>query len=649
MNRDMERYKEFSRRALLIGAGQAALFAALGARLGFLQVVEQEKFRMLSDRNRISMRLVSSGRGEIMDRFGVPLAINTQNFRAFIVPEQTDDVEATLQKLSHFIPVTEEDKQEVLVQMTRHRRFTPLLVKENLTWDDMAQVETNLPDLPGVSIDEGEVRSYPFGAATSHIIGYVGRVSKAELTDDPVMNLPGFRIGKNGVEKSFDETLRGTAGQIQAEVNVVGREIRELERADAKPGHRLTLTLDADLQMQCQEMLAQHRSASAVVMDAHNGEVYALCSHPGFDPNLFSRGIPADVWEELLADDTHPLTNKAVSGQYPPGSTFKMVTQLAALEAGISPGMKVFCPGFTMLGTHKFHCWKQGGHGNVDAVQAMAQSCDCYYYEVGRRIGVDAIAKMARRLGLGEKLGFEIPNEGAGLMPDRAWKVRRHREQWQQGETLNTSIGQGHVLTTPLQLATMTARLVNGGLAVKPILVRTIEDEGSQLKKWPSIGLDPAHLAVVMRGMNAVVNEPRGTANGSRIREPGYSMGGKTGTAQVRAITAAQRAAGVKNEDLPWRQRHHALFVGYGPVEAPRYVVSVVVEHGVGGGKVAAPLGRDILLATQKRDPQKIHTVDEAIEEAMREKKKFEDEQAKRMKTAGPKPAPRSQKSEGGR
>ncbi|MDY0009305.1 MAG: penicillin-binding protein 2 [Bdellovibrionales bacterium] len=639
MNRDMERYKEFSRRALLVGAGQAALFAALAGRLGFLQVIEQEKFQMLSDRNRISMRLVPAGRGEIMDRFGVPLAINTQNFRAFIVPEQTDDVEKTLDKLARLIPVTEEDKQEVLVQMARHRRFTPLLVKENLTWDDMAQVELNLPDLPGVSIDEGEIRSYPFGPATSHIIGYVGRVSKAELTDDPVMSLPGFRIGKNGVEKSFDETLRGAAGQVQAEVNVVGREIRELKRTDAKQGHRLTLTLDADLQMQCQEMLTRHRSASAVVMDAHNGEVYALCSHPGFDPNLFSRGIPADIWEELLADDTHPLTNKAVSGQYPPGSTFKMVTQLAAFEAGISPGMRVFCPGFYMLGNHKFHCWKQGGHGHVDAVQAMAQSCDCYYYEVGKRIGVDAIAKMARRLGLGERLGFDIPNEGPGLMPDRAWKLRRHREQWQQGETLNTSIGQGHVLATPLQLATMTARLVNGGRAVKPLLVRTIEDEGSQLKNWPSLGLDPNHLAIVIRGMNAVVNEPRGTALGARITEAGYSMGGKTGTAQVRAITAAQRAAGVKNEDLPWRQRHHALFVGYGPITDPRYVVSVVVEHGVGGSKAAAPLARDILLATQKRDPKKIHTVDEAIEAAVREK---EQREKLRREAPGPKKPPSS-------
>lgn len=616
MNRDMERYKEFSRRTLVIGGGQALLFGVLAARLGYLQVVEQEKFQTLSDKNRISMRLVPAGRGEIMDRFGVPLAINTQNFRAFLVPEQTDDIEETLARLSKLIPVTEEDRQAVLLERGKVRPFTPILVKENLTWDDMAKVEASLPDLPGVSMDEGEVRSYPLGEATAHIIGYVGRVSEAELTGDPVMIIPGFRIGKTGVEKKFDETLRGVAGKVQAEVNVVGREIRELSRVDPKKGHRLTLTLDADLQMQCQEMLRRERSASAVVMDAHTGEVYALCSWPSFDPNLFSRGIPADVWEGLLADETNPLTNKAVAGQYPPGSTFKMVTALAALDAGVSPGAYVHCPGYYMLGRDKFHCWKAGGHGAVGFEQAIVQSCDTFFYEMGNRIGVDAIAKMARRLGLGEKMDFDIPGEGAGIIPDRAWKLRRYKEQWHRGETLNSAIGQGHTLTTPLQLTAMTARLVNGGKAVRPVLVRSIEGIGNQIPEWGSLGLNPAHLKIVLRGMDGVVNGERGTARGSRILEKPWSMGGKTGTAQVRRITAAMRAAGIKNESLAWKWRHHALFVGYGPVEAPRYVVSVVVEHGVGGAKAAAPIARDILLAAQKRAPHKIHTVDEAVEAA---------------------------------
>lgn len=616
MNRDMERYKEFSRRALIIGGAQALLFGVLGARLGYLQVVERDKFQTLSDKNRISMRLVPASRGEIMDRFGVPLAINTQNFRAFLVPEQAESIETTLDRLAHLIPVTEEDKQAVLLSLDKVRPFTPILVKENLTWDDMAKVEARLPDLPGVSIDEGDFRSYPLGDATAHIIGYVGRVSESELTGDPVEILPGFRIGKTGVEKKFDGNLRGTAGKIQAEVNVVGREIRELSRVDSQKGKRLTLTLDADLQMQCQEMLKRERSASAVVMDAITGEVYALCSWPSFDPNLFSRGIPADIWEGLLADETNPLTNKAVTGQYPPGSTFKMVTALAALEAGISPATHVFCPGHYMLGNGKFHCWRAGGHGSVGFEQALVQSCDTFFYEVSNRIGVDAIARMARRLGLGDKMDFDIPGEASGIIPDHEWKMKRYKQKWHRGETLNTAIGQGHTLATPLQLAAMTARLVNGGMAVRPVLVRTIEGKGNQIPEWKKIGLNPAHVKIILRGMDGVVNSERGTARGSRITEKPYSMGGKTGTAQVRRITAAMRAAGVKNEDLAWKWRHHALFVGYGPVEEPRYVTAVVVEHGVGGAKAAAPIARDILLAVQKRAPHKIHTVDEAVEAA---------------------------------
>lgn len=619
MNRDMERYKQFSRRAFLVGAAQVSGFAILAGRLGYLQVIEQEKFQTLSDKNRISMRLIPAGRGEIMDRFGVPLAINTQNFRCFIVPEQADDVEDTLNRLSKLIPVTDGDKQEVMAEIGKHRPFTPVLVKENLTWDDMAKVELNLPDLPGVSMDEGDVRSYPLGSATAHIIGYVGRVSQGELKaaeqdgkEDPVMGIPGFRIGKIGIEKKFDDILRGQAGQIRAEVNVVGREIRELSRDDARKGQRLTLSLDADLQMQCQEMLARERSASAVVMDAYTGEVYALCSYPSYDPNVFSRGIPADLWEELLADETNPLTNKAVAGQYPPGSTFKMVTALAALEAGISPGAHVFCPGFYMMGKDKFHCWKQGGHGTVDMVGALQMSCDTFFYDVGKRIGVDAIAKMANRLGMGDRLGIEVPGEGTGLIPSKEWKMRKLKQPWHQGETLNISIGQGQTLTTPLQLAVMTARLVNGGLAVKPVLVRSIEEAGNLVPKPANIGFSKAHLEIIRHGMDAVVNSQRGTAYGARITEAPFSMGGKTGTAQVRRITMAQRAAGVKNEDLSWKFRHHALFVGYGPIEDPKYVVSVVVEHGVGGSKAAAPIARDILTAAQRRDPRKIRTVDDA-------------------------------------
>jgi penicillin-binding protein 2 len=613
MNRDMERHKEFSRRALILGAGKIAIFGTLALRLAYLQVFEQKKFQTLSDKNRISLRLLPARRGEIMDRFGAPLAINKQDFRALLVPEQAESVDDTLARLGKLIPISDDEKEEIMAEIEEHHPFAPVLVKEDLTWDDMAKVELNLPDLAGVSMEEGQMRSYPLGTATAHIIGYVGRVSKAELTDDPAMSIPGFRIGKTGVEKKYDEILRGEAGQVQAEVNVVGREIRELSRSEGKRGHRLTLTLDSDLQMQCQGYVAQQTSAAAVIMDVHSGEVYALCSHPSFDPNVFSSGIPADLWEELLADPANPLTNKVVAGQYPPGSTFKMVTALTALEAGaIDANTHVSCPGYYMMGDRPFHCWKHSGHGTIDVVGAIRESCDVFFYETGKRVGIDAIAKMARRLGIGEKLDFDVPGEAAGLVPDRAWKMKRYKQKWEQGETIVAAIGQGYVLATPLQLATMTARIANGGKAVKPLLVRSIEEEGSKIPDWPMLDFNKAHLDLVQKGMTEVVNNPRGTAHGAAIKEAPYSMAGKTGSAQVRRITAAQRAAGVNFATVPWKDRDHALFVGYGPVDNPAYATAVIVEHGLHGASAAAPIARDIMLAAQKRDPRRIRTVDDA-------------------------------------
>lgn len=627
MNRDMERHKEFSRRALLLGAGKAALFTTLALRLGYLQVFERKKFQTLSDKNRISLRLLAAQRGEIMDRFGAPLAINKQDFRALLVPEQADDVEGTIARLSKLIPISDEEKEEIMVEIDQHHPFAPVLVKEDLTWTDMAKVEINLPDLAGVSMEEGQMRSYPLGTATAHVIGYVGRVSKAELTDDPAMSIPGFRIGKSGVEKKYDEMLRGQAGEVQSEVNAAGREIRELSRTEGKHGKRLTLTLDSDLQMQCQGYIAQQPSAAAVILDAHTGEVYALCSHPSFDPNVFSSGIPADLWEELLADPTNPLTNKAVAGQYPPGSTFKMMTALAGLESGaIDANTRVYCPGYYMLGNRAFHCWKHQGHGSIDVVGAIRESCDCFFYEVGHRVGIDALAALARRMGLGEKLDFDVPGEGAGLIPDRAWKRKRYKQKWEQGETIVAAIGQGYVLATPLQLATMAARIANGGKAIKPVLVRSIEEEGNKIPEWPMISLKKSSLDLVHKGMAQVVNDPRGTAyREGRITQAPYSMAGKTGSAQVRRITAAQRAAGhASAADLPWKYRDHALFVGYGPVDNPAYAIAVIVEHGLHGGSAAAPLAREIMLAALKRDPRVISTVDDAETKKATEDKKKE-------------------------
>jgi len=600
-DRDTERQRVLTRRMAVLGGLKAAAISGLVARLYYLQIVEGDRYTMLAEDNRISLRLLAPPRGLIVDRNGVPLAVNEQNFRAVLVSERAGDVEQILEHLAQLAPIGEAEHRRILRDIQRSRRFVPVTVKENLTWEQVSAIEVNLPELPGVAIDVGQVRSYPFGEATAHILGYVGAVNEKELesSEDPLLSLPGFRIGKTGIERQHDLALRGSAGTQQLEVNAVGRVIRELSRDPGEPGRQVTLTLDAKLQHYVQQRLAAEQSAAAVVMDVHTGGIQALCSSPSYDPNQFAMGISSELWKSLLASETAPLTNKAVEGQYPPGSTFKMIVGLAALEHGVAtPDTRVFCPGHYELG-QRFHCWKKGGHGMMSLHQAMAQSCDVYFYEISRRLGIERIAQMARRFGLGSRTGIDLPGERPGLVPDPEWKRRVRREGWYEGETLIVSIGQGSMQATPLQLAVMTARLVNGGHAVEPHLTKAVEDRFQERTDWPAIGISPKNLDIILKAMNAVT-EPGGTAHASRITQPGMAMGGKTGTSQVRRISMAERATGViKNEDRPWRHRDHALFVGYAPAHAPRYACSVIVEHGGGGSKAAAPIARDILLECQ--------------------------------------------------
>jgi penicillin-binding protein 2 len=599
-----ERSLRFTRRAFFIGGLQGALLAVLGGRLAWLQVREGNRYRMLSDENRINLRLLPPSRGQIVDRFGVPLAVNNQNFRVLIVPEQVDAIEPALRRLQTILTVDERDVRRVLKQIRRNPSYIPVEIRDNLSWEEVAKIEVNLMNLPGISTDVGELRSFPLGVATAHIVGYVGAVSEADQGQDPLLSLPGFRIGKTGIEKTHDLALRGRAGRAEIEVNVLGREVRELRRLPPVPGARVTLTVDAELQRFAQSRLDQEKSASAVVMDVHTGEIYALASSPGFDPNVFSKGITPDIWEEFQSEPVSRLNNKAVMGQYPPGSTFKMVTALAALEAGvINANTSVFCPGHYEYGQGKFHCWKKEGHGTVSVVRALAESCDVFFYRIATDLGIDRIAAMARKLGLGEKFDFELSEEAPGLVPDQAWKKKKLDSSWQPGETIVAAIGQGYMLATPLQLAVMTARLVNGGKAVRPRLTASIgEERVEQGQAWPDLGFHDAFQSLVTRGMVAVLEEG-GTAYASRIEDPERRMGGKTGTAQVKRITMAERAQGIKNETLTWKLRHHALFVGFAPVHAPRYAVSVVVEHGSSGSGSAAPLARDLMMMTQQRNP----------------------------------------------
>ncbi|MFN8758995.1 MAG: penicillin-binding protein 2 [Tagaea sp.] len=612
MNRDRDalRSKMFSRRLALLAGGKLALFGVLVGRMYYLQVVEADKYRTMADDNRINLRLLAPPRGRILDRNGEVLADNQLNYRVVVVAEQTGSVPATLDALAEIVSITDNERRRILREVARKRRFLPVTVKDNLSWDDVSRIAVNAPDLPGVSIDVGSTRLYPHGEAMAHVLGYVAPPAESDLTGDPLLELPDFRIGRNGVERVYDLAMRGRAGNSQIEVNALGRPIRELARNEGEPGQDLTLTIDAALQAFAAKRLAKEESAACVLMDCTNGDVLVLASHPSYDPHEFARGISGPAWRALLNNAKAPLTNKAVSGQYSPGSTYKMVVALAALEAGISPDMRVFCPGHMELGDNKFHCWKRGGHGAVDMIDGIMQSCDVYFYEIGRRLGPDRMADMAKRFGLGQTLALDLPGERGGIIPTRAWKQARTGKGWATGESLVASIGQGYVLTTPLQLATMTARMVNGGYAVVPHLTRD-HIHGRRIAErtasaFPPVGVSQAHLAIMLRAMRGVVNDPRGTAFRQRIVDGIWTYGGKTGTSQVRRITEEERRVGLRKPDqVPWRERDHALVVGYAPVDAPRYALAVIVEHGGGGSSVAAPIAREVLAETMRLERER--------------------------------------------
>ncbi len=615
INRDNDRTRVFNRRAALLGGAQALMISALAGRMYFLQVVEADRYRMLAEENRINLRLLPPPRGRILDRFGEPLAVNRQNFRVLIVSEQTRDLDGTLDALAEVIDLSEYDRERVRKETRRRRSFVTVTVRENLDWEEMARIQVNAPDLPGVMVDEGLTRFYPQNETAAHVLGYVSSVDEDELTDDPLLQLPGFRIGKAGMEREFDLALRGNGGNSQVEVNALGRVIRELERKEGEAGTDLSLTLDERLQRFAAERLGAE-SAASVVLDVHSGEVLAMASTPGFNPNAFNRGLTQREWNALSGDPRAPMTNKTISGQYSPGSTFKMVVALAALEQGaIGIDQTVFCKGHTNLGSRRFHCWEDRGHGAMSMVQAIAQSCDVYFYEIARWVGVDRIADMATRLGLGQLSEIGLTGDRAGLIPTVAWKRATLGEPWHQGETLNVGIGQGYVLTTPLQLAVMAARL-STGLAVEPVVTQQIMIGDVVVQRPPqafeSLNIDPTHLEVVRRGMFEVLNGPRGTARASKLKLDGVQMSGKTGTTQVKRITLAEREAGLpKADEIPWNERTHALFVAFAPTDNPRYALSVVIEHGGGGSAVAAPIARDIMTEVLRLDPSRKPRADE--------------------------------------
>ncbi len=612
MSEEKEKSKLFSRRAAFLAGGKLLLLSVLGGRMYQLQVLQADQFETMATDNSISQRLIEPPRGRIFDRYGRAMAENEQNYRVQVVREEVGELKEVLAKLSKFVPFSEAEQADILKQSKKIRPFDPMTVRENLSWNQVAAIEVNVPDLPGVSIDVGQRRRYVQGTLSAHILGYVATPSEDEVQGERLLQMPGARIGKSGIERQYETALRGKAGTKLVEVNAVGRVIEEKkdERIEAQPGEDVIISLDADLQRYTQVRLSRERSASAVLIDIHTGDILALGRWPSYDPGMFTRGITQREWQSLTNDELRPLANKAIAGQYAPGSTYKMVVALAALKEGVDPHTTVFCPGVTKLGNARFHCWKKGGHGKLDMTAAMKNSCDVFFYETARKAGIDNIAAMSRALGLGNLTGVDLPGEKPGLIPDTDWKLATFGEKWQQGETLVAGIGQGFITTTPLQLALMTARIANGGIAITPKLRRdaVIAGEPDPLgPHGPALNIPADHMAIVKEGMNRVTNEAGGTAYRARIEQVGMEMAGKTGTAQVRRITMAERQQGVrKNEDLPWDRRDHALFVGYAPVHAPQYAVAVVVDHGGGGSKVAAPIARDILLEAQRRNPSRI-------------------------------------------
>ncbi len=563
-------------------------------RIFYLQVLQGEKYRSLAEKNRISVRLTQPGRGSIFDRNGVRLAENKKTFQAVLIREEAPDYKKTLENFQKLLPLDETEMKRILKTVRYKRAFMPIRVKDNLTFEEMALLQLNAPDLKGIQIEEGMTRYYPLDVNTTHTVGYVSLLTERDLEDDPdspLLELPGYRIGRTGLEKTQEETLKGTPGMRRTEINAYGRSVRVLEEMPPEKGENVTLTIDARLQEFMTKTLG-NEAASAIVLDVKTGEILGLVSTPVFDPNLFTTPISVANWNKILKNERRPLQNKAVNGIYSPGSIFKLVVAIAGLESGhITADKKVFCSGRIKVGNQYFHCWKRYGHGKMDLVHALMHSCDIYFYQLAQDIGADKILDVAARLGFGKEVDIALTGGQKGLLPSKEWKEARTGEGWRLGDTMNLSIGQGFLNATPIQIVTAVAQIANGGHKITPHLIKV---EGVQLIEKPQF--NAYHLKLVKKGMDMVVNTVGGTAYNSHFNINGAEMAGKTASTQVRRITLKERQEGVKSQDeLPWKYRDHAMFAAFTPIDKPRYAIVVAVEHGGGGARIAAPMASKIL------------------------------------------------------
>lgn len=621
---DPEKKEVVTRRSMIFGGGFSLLLAGVGARLFQLQVLDYGKYQRLAQENQFNTRIIAPLRGEIVDRFGKTLASNRQNFRLLLMPDEVGDVDNALDLLREFVEIPDDKRSKLLREIRRTQGFAPVEIVNNLDWNDFSRINYELPHLPGAHPEVSETRNYPLGNATAFVIGYVGAVTDRDLdapendSQQTLLRQPGFKVGRDGLERTYEKELRGVAGAMDVKVNAHGRVIEEIENSINPPvqGETLGLTIDADLQMAAMKVL-EGESASAVVIDIESGDILVLASTPAFDPNMFTKGISSDDWRALNESPYKPLLNKPLGGIYPPGSTFKMVSAISSMRSGIDPSFRAHCNGKFWFGNRFFHCWKKEGHGSVDMRNSLKHSCDVFYYTMATKIDVDMIADTARKLGLDQTFELGIPGQHSGVIPDRAWKRRFYagtpeNQIWFPGETLSVVIGQGSVSATPLQLAVMAARIASGR-EVRPRIVRFRGSLESPTPRPSRIDIPEEYLQVARDGMNAVVNEPGGTATRSALDNKEWKLAGKTGTSQVYRITDEERARGLtKPENLPWHRRDHALFVCFAPYEAPRYACAVVVEHGIGGARMAGPKAKEIMTAVMTKDPARLKALSPA-------------------------------------
>lgn len=614
----------FNRRALIAAGGGAAAFGGLIARLFQLQIMEHERFEVAAAENGVRLDLAPPHRGRILDRFGRPLAAHRQAGRVSIVREQANDLTGLMAELSKHLDLPPERQARLIRDARRQASFQPVTVKSELSYEDFSRLSVLAPSLPGLQVEMASTRSYPRGRDFAHVLGYVAKASQTDLerlSEDAnaqeraairrLFKHPDMRTGRSGVERYAEEWLRGEAGFRKLETNAAGRIIREFDDPSLapKPGRDLYLTVDAELQKFAIDRFGSE-SGAAVVLDIETGDILAFVSTPAFDPNDFVNGISSKDYA-VLRDDVEysPLYHKAYDGTYPPGSTFKMVVAAAALEAGvIDPNERVYCPGHYRFGNNTWHCWKKRGHGSVNMHWALKGSCDVYFYEIARRMGIETLADMGRRFGFGQRWELGLHGGRSGVMPDDAWKRAARGEPWYEGETLNIGIGQGQVAASPLQLAVMSARIAADGKVITPRIIGEGPRPDADIPH--DAPLDAEIMQRMKDGMYGVTSEAGGTAlRSGDLGLGGPRLAGKTGTSQVRRISAAERASGIlKGDNIARRLRDHALFVAYAPHDDPKYAISVVVEHGEGGSKAAAPVARDIMAEALRIDARRSPT-----------------------------------------